>query len=170
MTDSPRPASRPAALVLGVIIILLGLVFLLDKFFRFLSIDRLWPLFMLIPAVLLAIVWVEKGREAAGVVVPITILVFYAGYFIWLNYTSWGYSGATWPNYLIGPGLGFLILYFIERNSALLIPAAVLLGLAAVFYGVFFGNTLAVGILLLGTGLFLIVRAMWMLRLRKKAD
>ena len=170
MAETPHPASRSAVLVMGAILTLLGVVFLLDKFFSFLSIDRLWPVFMLIPAVLLALSWAQKGREAAGLIVPITILVFYAAYFLWLNYTSWGWSGVTWPNYLIGPGLGFALLYVIERRTELLIPAFVLLGLAAVFYGAFFQNTWAVGTLLVVAGLALIVPAGFSRARKKELD
>ncbi|MEI6613641.1 MAG: hypothetical protein WCL37_01975 [Chrysiogenales bacterium] len=133
MNENGLNGSRLAALGGGIIITLLGLIFLLDNFYNFLSVGLLWPLFMLIPAIPLGLAWAEKGKAAAAVVVPITILVFYSAYFLWLNYTSWAYSATTWPNYLIGPGLGLLFLYLIKRKGGLLVAAFILLGLAALF-------------------------------------
>jgi hypothetical protein len=161
MAAYEHKGSRVVALAGGLILTLLGLVFLLNNFYGFLSMEQLWPLFMLIPVIPMAAAWAEKGREAAATVVPITILVFYSGYFLWLNYTSWGYSGTSWPNYLIGPGLGFLFLYFIERKGALLVPAFVLLGLAAAFYGAIYGNSLVLGGFLILAGSVLVLRN-WM--------
>lgn len=159
MTETKDIRARVAALAGGVVLALLGVLFLLNNFYHFLNAERVWPLFLLIPVIPLAIQWLEKGREAAGAVIPITILVFYSGYFLWLTHTSWLGAGTTWPNYLIAPGLGFLFLYFIERKTGLLVPAFILLGLAAAFYGAIYNNSLplggflvlAGGILVLGT-------------------
>jgi len=158
MTDTKDPRARVAALAGGVILALLGVLFLLNNLYHFLNAERVWPLFLLIPVIPLAIQWLEKGREASGAVIPITILVFYCGYFLWLTHTSWMGAGTTWPNYLIGPGLGFLLLYFIERRTGLLVPAFVLLGLAAAFYGAIYNNSLPLGGFLVAAGLILVLR------------
>ncbi len=159
MVETSDRRMRWTALAGGGILALMGVLFLLNNFCHFLDAGRLWPLFLLVPVIPLAINWAEKGREAAGSVVPITILVFYCAYFLWLTHTSWAGAGTTWPNYLIGPGLGFLLLHFIEHKRALLVPAFILLGLAAAFYSAMYSNSLplggfliiAGGILVLGT-------------------
>jgi hypothetical protein len=152
MAESKNPRVLAAALTGGVILALLGVMFLLNNFYRFLDAERVWPLFMLIPIIPLLINWLEKGREAAGAVIPITILSFYCGYFLWLTHTHWAGAGSTWPNYLIGPGLGFLLLFFIERKRSLLIPAFILLGLAAAFYSAIYDNSLPLGLFLIIAG------------------
>jgi len=126
--------TRMAALAGGVVLAALGIMFLLNNFCRFLDAGRIWPLFLLIPVIPLVIHWLERGREAAGAVLPITILVFYCGHFLWLTHSHWAGSGTSWPNFLIGPGLGFLFLYFAERRPGLLAPAFVLLGLKQTAY------------------------------------
>ena len=159
MAESKEPRTRTAALTGGLLLVLLGVLFLANNFYRFLDVERVWPLFLLIPVIPLALNWMEKGRTAAGAVIPITILVFYCGYFLWLTHTHWAGAGTTWPNFLIGPGLGFLFLYIIERKGGLLVPAFILLGLATAFYSAMYGNSLplggfliiAGGILVLGT-------------------
>lgn len=158
MNGNESRGSRRSTLLAGVLLAVAGVVFLLNNFYDFLFIDRLWPLFLLIPVAVLALAWADKGREAAGVVIPIVILTFYAAYFLWLNYTSWANSGTTWPNYLIGPGLAFVAYYFVERRAELLVPAFVLLGLASVFYSAMYDNTLIIGGFLVLTGLIVLAR------------
>ena len=158
MTEPKDPRARVAALTGGIILALLGVLFLLNNVYHFLNAERVWPLFLLIPVIPLAIQWLEKGREAAGAVIPITILVFYCGYFLWLTHTSWMGAGTTWPNYLVGPGLGFLLLYFIERRTGLLVPAFILLGLAAAFYSAIYNHSLPLGGFLIAAGLVLVLR------------
>jgi hypothetical protein len=157
MTETNNGGTRAAALTGGIILALLGVLFLLNNFYRFLDAEQIWPFFLLIPAILLAINWLGKGREAAGAVIPITILVFYSGYFLWLTHTHWLGAGTTWPNYLIGPGLGFLFLYAIERKGGLLVPAFILLGLAAAFYSAIYSNSLPLGAFLVLAGALLVL-------------
>ncbi|NUO81687.1 hypothetical protein HUU05_16580, partial [candidate division KSB1 bacterium] len=43
-----------------------------------------------------------------------------------------------WPTFLAGPGLGLLAMYFGgRRETGLLVPATILIGLASIFYFVF---------------------------------
>ena len=160
MADNKDLRTQAAALTGGAILVLLGLLFLLNNFYRFLDAERLWPLFLLIPVIPLAINWLQKGREAAGAVIPITILVFYSGYFLWLSHTHWLDAGTTWPNFLIGPGLGFFLLYVIERKGALLVPALILIGLAAAFYSGIYDTSLPLGAFLILAGGLLVLRGM----------
>lgn len=156
MADTKDPRARVAALTGGIVLALLGILFLLNNFYRFLDAERFWPLFLLIPVIPLASQWLEKGREAAGTVIPITILVYYCAYFLWLTHTSWLGAGTTWPNFLIAPGLGFLLLFFIERRTGLLAPAFVLLGLGAAFYSAIYDNSLPLGGFLVLAGAILV--------------
>ncbi|MCU0275502.1 MAG: hypothetical protein MUF02_01355 [Acidobacteria bacterium] len=157
MTDTKDLRARMAALAGGAVLVLLGVLFLLNNFYHFLDIRRTWPLFMLIPVIPLAIQWIEKGRAAAGAVIPITILTFYCGHFLWLAHSSWAAAGTSWPNYLIGPGLGFLFLFLIERRAGLLVPAFVLLGLGTAFYSGIYGSSLPLGGFLVLAGVILVI-------------
>jgi len=64
----------------------------------------------------------------------------------------------TWPNFIIGPGLGFLGLFIVTRNWAYLIPSSILLLLAAIFYSAVIENTIFVGILLIVLGLVFVLK------------
>lgn len=149
--------ARMAALAGGIVLAALGVLFLLNNFQRFLDAGKVWPLFLLIPVIPMAIRWLEKGREEAGLVVPITILTFYCGHFLWLTHSHWRGAGTTWPNFLLGPGLGFLFLYLIERRPPLLAPAFILIGLAAAFYGGIYGTSLPLGGVLILAGVILVL-------------
>lgn len=157
MTDTKDLREKMAALAGGALLTLLGILFLLNNLYHFLDAGRTWPLFLLIPVIPLAINWLEKGRSAAGAVIPITILTFYCGHFLWLTHSSWAAAGTSWPNYLIGPGLGFLFLYLIERRAGLLVPAFVLLGLGAAFYSGIYGSSLPLGGFLIVAGSVLVL-------------
>lgn len=156
MAEMKDRRARVAAVTGGIVLALLGVLFLLNNFYRFLDVRRTWPLFLMLPVIPLAINWLEKGREAAGAVIPITILTFYCGHFLWLTHTHWAGAGTTWPNYLIAPGLGFLFLFFIERRPALLLPAFILLGLGAAFYSAMTGSSLPLGGFLVAAGAILV--------------
>ncbi len=157
MSETKDSRTRAAAITGGIILALLGVLFLLNNFYRFLEAERIWPLVLLIPVIPLVINWVEKGREAAGAIIPITILVFYSGYFLWLTHTHWMGAGTTWPNFMLGPGLGFLFLYIIERRGGLLVPAFILIGLAAAFYSAIYEISLPLGAFMVIAGGILVL-------------
>lgn len=161
MADKKEPESKLGLVVFGSILVGVGILFLIVNIIPHLSVGKLWPLFLLIPVAILIMVWIQDKEKSMGVVFPITVLVFYCGYFLWLNFTTWAYVATSWPNFLIGPGLGFLALYIFTRKGEYLVPAFVLLILSAVFYAAIIENTLIVGILLVIMGLFLIFRPLF---------
>jgi len=140
-------------LAMGVILICIGILFLLDSLVPWLRLDYTWPFFLLLPAAVLVLIWIRRGKSAAPLVFPITLLLFFSGYFLWLNHVGWWHADTTWPNFLVGPGLAFLALYFVRRRSGLLIPAFILIGLAAIFYVEFARNTWFMGVVLMVAGI-----------------
>ena len=147
-----------SSFVLGAILVGVGILFLVVNFIPYLSVARLWPLFMLVPVAILAAVWLQYKDRAVGVVLPVVILIFCCGYFLWLNFTSWDHVETTWPNFIIAPGLGFLGLYLATRKWVYLIPSFLLLILAAIFYAAIIENTLIVAVLLILMGVLLILK------------
>lgn len=145
-------------LVLGSILVGTGILMLAANIIPDLGMAKLWPLFMLIPVAVLIAVYLQDRRKIAAVIFPVILLLFYCGYFLWLNFTTWEYAATTWPNFLIGPGIGFLGLYFASRKWEFLIPAIILLMLAAIFYAAIIENTLIVGIVFIAIGLLFILK------------
>jgi len=157
-------------LVLGSVLVGVGLLLLVANIIPYLGVAKLWPLFMLIPAAVLVAVYIQDRRKLAAVILPVIILVFYCGYFLWLNFTTWHYAATTWPNFLIGPGLGFLGLYFAARKWEFLIPSIILLMLAAIFYAAIIENTMIVGILFIAIGLLFILKPLILAFTKKKNE
>lgn len=162
MENKKEPKFKVGMVISGAIFIGVGILFLVVNVIPHLSIGKLWPLFMLIPVAILVTVWIQDKERSAGVVLPIIILFFYCGYFLWLNFTTWAYTATSWPNFLIGPGLGFLGLYFVTKKGEYLIPSFILLLLSAVFYAAIIENTWIVGILLIAMGLILILKPLFL--------
>jgi len=69
-------------LVFGAILVGIGILFLATNIIPILSVEKLWPLFLLIPVAILVAVWMQARERAAGVVFPIVLLAFYCGYFL----------------------------------------------------------------------------------------
>jgi len=168
MVEKKEQALNVGMLILGIVLLGTGILFLAANFVTYLSVAKLWPLFMLIPVAVLLAVGMQYRDKLPAVILPVIILTFYCGYFLWLNFTSWGYAANTWPNFLIGPGLGFLALYFLTQKSEFLIPTFILLILSASFYGAILGNTLIVAILMMAMGVVLVLSGI--IKGKKKDD
>ena len=158
MEEKKSKEFRTGSFVMGAILVGVGILFLVVNFVPYLSVAKLWPLFMMVPVAILIAVWLHYKEKAVGVVLPVVILIFYCVYFLWLNFTSWNHVETTWPNFIIAPGLGFLGLYFAARKWEYLIPSFLLLTLAAIFYAAIIENTIVVAVLLILMGLLLILK------------
>jgi len=158
VTETKANFAQIKRIFLGGIFIGIGLLFLLDNLFYALSIGRLWPLFLLVPVAILMAIWLQDKNKYAAVLFPVTTLIFFMGYFLWLNFTSWFQVETTWPNFLIGPGLGFLALFLAKKEWGFLIPAITLLILAGIFYSDILDTTLVFSLGLIATGIFLIIK------------
>ncbi len=158
MSDEKKLNGKLVSVVFGSILIGVGLIFLVGNIFPSLSIGYLWPFFMLVPVGILIPVWLMDRKGNAGVLIPIVILTFYACYFLWLNFTTWENAEWTWPNFLIGPGLGFLAVFFANRQWGFTIPAFILLAMSAIFYAELIENTLILALVLMAIGLALIFK------------
>lgn len=121
------------SLIAGLVLIVAGLVILgnnlgfFDISFRF-----IWPWFLIIGGGLFLVGWMAD-RENYGLLMPASILLVYGFLFLYSVYGDWR-IGNLWPFFLIGPGLGFLLMYFFgKKEEGLLIPAGILLGLGLIF-------------------------------------
>jgi len=158
MSEPKASENRLGAVVVGSVLVGVGSLFMVINLIPRLSMARLWPLFLLVPVAILIAVWIQEKDRGSGAVFPIVVLLFYCGYFLWLNFTSWRHVAVTWPNFLIGPGLAFLALFLVRRQMEYLVPASVLLVLAAIFYAALMENTWFIGITLVVIGVLFILK------------
>ncbi len=147
------------SLIWGIILILIGFLFLghnLDWFY--LEWEELWPLLMIAGGVFFWIGWIAKRREI-GLLMPGTILITYGLLFQYCAVNGWYWMDDLWPVFLLGPGLGFLFMYLLgERESGLLVPAAILIVLSILFWSghEFFGYFWP--LVFIGIGIYLLLR------------
>jgi hypothetical protein len=170
MEEKMSKENNFGVLILGSILLGVGILMLAANIIPHLGMAKLWPLFMLIPVAVLITVYLQDRTKLSGVIFPVILLVFYCGYFLWLNFTTWHYAATTWPNFLIGPGLGFLGLHLTTRKLEFLIPATILLMLAAIFYAAIIEDTLIVGIFFIAMGLLFIFKPLILAVIKKKND
>lgn len=124
---------RNRSVITGLLLIGVGALFLADNLhlieFRW---DKVWPLVLMIGGVFFWVSWLSN-RKDIGLLMPGTILFVYGGIFLASEYywVRWDY---LWPFFLIGPGAGFLLMYWLgERDRGLLIPGGILTGLGVLF-------------------------------------
>lgn len=122
------------SLVTGIILIALGIILLGDNLGLFyVSMDTFWPWFMIAGGALFLVGWMSN-REKYGLLMPATILLVYGFLFLYTSYDRWWRMEDLWPFFLIGPGLGFLLMYQLgTKERGLLVPASILLGLGIIF-------------------------------------
>ena len=126
--------NRSKALGLGLIF--LGVVFLLENLtvIRF-NFFQIWPVFVILGGVgFLLGFFINKKNY--GLVMPGIILIIYGSLFMYCNIMGWEYMQSLWPVFLLGPGLGFFVLYFAgQQDKGLLLPGGILtvLGLLFIF-------------------------------------
>ncbi len=124
-------------IIMGSIFVLLGLVFLAAQFYDF-SWEELWPLFMLAAGAGFLVGYFANRRNY-GLLMPATLMLLYGSLFQYCAMTGdWHQMEYLWPTFVLGPGLGLLMMYLGgRRESGLLIPSTILIGLSAIFFVVF---------------------------------
>jgi len=153
---------------LGIIFVALGTVLLISNIYRwnFLSINNLWPFFILIPGLVLEWSYFFKARDRS-LLVPGGILTTLGLLFFFETFTGWQFSAYTWPFYPLSVAIGLFQLYlFSNRPWGLLIPVFILSTISIVSYSLIFLQALQIWvdfgltapIILILFGLFIIFR------------
>lgn len=153
----------------GYFLIGIGAIFVLTTYLNIpLAIDKLWPFFLLIPAIFFHVLFFMNPKpQRAGLLVPGGILLVYAPLFFFSQIFLDGDMSTTWPFFLLGPALGLTELYiFGGRKIGLLIPIGILTAVALVFLAANLMSSQVGGIL----GLLLIVLGGYLVSRKKRDD
>ena len=156
------------ALYTGILLIMLGGFFLLAQTTGWLHLGwKLWPLLVLgvgLAFWLPLVIWWDRRKELAGLVVPGTIIAGNGALLLYQslsgNWSSWAYAWALEPIFV---ALGLLCLYFLShRERGLLVAAGIVGGVGLVFLVIFasaFGGVIRfVGpVALIGLGLIILL-------------
>ncbi|EKQ57020.1 MULTISPECIES: hypothetical protein [unclassified Clostridium] len=150
----------------GFFFIVIGILLFMSRLLhiQLFGMDRLWPLFILIPGLSFNFAYFAT-RTNPGVLVPGGILTTLGLLFFFETITNWHFAGYTWPIYPFSVAIGlFQLYYFGGRKRGLLIPICILTIIPAVsFASMLFGNifrvintTLVVPAILILVGIALI--------------
>ena len=143
--------------VQGLTLIVLGAVFLVFNLSS-LSLRDLWPAFFLALGLYFVVLYVID-RQNYGVLMPASIFLVMGAMFQYCQVEGWWLMRELWPLFLIGPGLGFFLLYFFgKKESGLLIPAYILTGLGILFLLIESEGWYLWPLLLIAAGVILLVR------------
>jgi len=125
---------KTSDIIIGIGFIILGLIFLFENFgYIEFDFEEIWPLFVILGGCAFWVGYV-KDRKNYGLIMPGTILFIYGLMFWYCSFEGWYYMGILWPGFLIGPGLGFFLMYLLgEKEKGLLIPATILTGIGILF-------------------------------------
>lgn len=144
----------------GVLLVIIGAVFLAVNLLG-IGWRTLWPLLFFAGAAVSFVIFLADRRNY-GLLMPATILLIYGALFQYCALTGWWRMSELWPAFILGPGLGLFMMYcFGKRENGLLIPAFILIGLAAVFFvafGPFRSYSRYWPILLIAAGALLLLR------------
>ncbi|MBN1399732.1 MAG: hypothetical protein JXA74_02780 [Anaerolineae bacterium] len=166
-----------ASLYIGLLLLALGGFFLLASITedlggplgQALGWGGLWPLIILVVGVafwLPIFIWWDRREQLAGLAIPGAIVTVNGLLLLYQNMTgdwdSWAYAWAVEP---MAVGLGLLCLYLLtpERPRGLLVAAAIVGGVGALFFIIFgsvFGGAIRIAgpVLLILIGLLVILR------------
>jgi len=110
---------------LGIVLIILGLIFLLHNL-DIIWVSEWWPIILILIGVLFFMGWV-RDRQQTGMLLPAGIFLVIGAQFLFIH--------ASWPIYILAPAVGFWLMYLLgERDPGLLIPAFILTIVALVFW------------------------------------
>jgi len=125
---------KTSDIIIGLALIILGALFLSDNF-GYLDLDfgKIWPLIIVVAG---GGFWIGyfQNRKNYGLLMPGTILIVYGLIFWYCAQEGWYNMQYLWPGFMIGPGVGFFMLYLLgDKEKGLLIPAAILTGMGLIF-------------------------------------
>jgi hypothetical protein len=116
----------------GIVLVVVGVLLLIVNFTT-ITIARIWPGFIILPGLLFLTQFIQD-RSQYGLLMPFAILTTIGGLFLYCTFFGWHLMSELWPIFIAAPGFGFLLMYFFgKRDPGLIIPATILLAVAAIF-------------------------------------
>jgi hypothetical protein len=155
--DFFRERKNIGLLIAAAVLISLGLIFFYCEVFGWESMEFLWTLFVLAPGLGFFFAFF-KDRKSIGLLMPATILTSYGLLFLYCEIVGWEQMEYVWPVFILGPGLGFFLMYYLgTKEKKLLIPGSILVFIALINIGLADVGSFFWPVLLIGIGLFLLL-------------
>ena len=125
---------KTSDMVIGVGLVILGILFLFENF-GYIAFDfqDIWPGCVILAGAGFWIGYIQDKKNS-GLLMPGTILIIYGLMFFYCSVEGWQSMSYLWPLFIIGPGIGFFMMYlFGQKEKGMLIPASILTGLGILF-------------------------------------
>jgi hypothetical protein len=120
------------SVITGVALITIGIIFLLPNFTE-LSLRQLWPVLMIGPGILFFVSFLAD-KKSYGLLMPGSILTTLGLLFLFCTIFGWDWMEELWPFFLIGPGIGFCLMYYLgKKEIGLLVPGIIFTFLGIIF-------------------------------------
>lgn len=126
-------AQAKSSFTLGVILIAIGVLFLLEKYSYF-DMEVLWPLIFLVLAGMMLSLYFANRQKNAEALIPFGIFLVFWIVFETCAVAGWDLMAYLWPGFIFAPGFGLFLVYLQKRDTRVLIPVGVLIGMSAVFF------------------------------------
>ena len=165
---------RGISIGIGMLLVVLGVLFLLGQIFGFQLGQWLWPLFIIIPGVICFVGMLLGGKSAGGLAIPGSVVTTVGLILLYQNtfnyFESWAYAWALIPTAV---GVGMLIHGAWSERPALVQNGRRVAGIGIAMFligGVFFELVIGIGryghgisgilwpALLIGAGIALLLR------------
>jgi len=141
----------------GIVLIILGILFLALNLSD-IRLREIWPLFFVALGLYFVFLYIVD-RKNYGVLMPASVFVTMGGAFLYCTMEGWHAMAMVWPLFLIGPGVGFFLLYFFgTKEQGLLIPGYILTGLGVLFLIIFAEGLYLWPILLIAAGVLMLLQ------------
>ena len=125
---------RKRQVVPGLIMIMVGIVFLLINFGALdLDWEVLWTWILIVMGVIFLLGFIFD-RSKAGLIMPGTILLTIGVVFNIHTRYDWAKMDHLWPFFILAPAFGFFAMYFFgKRDRGILVPAVILTIIGTIF-------------------------------------
>jgi len=125
---------RKRQVVPGLIMIMVGMVFLLGNFGALdLDWEILWTWILIVMGVIFWLGFIFDRRKD-GLIMPGTILLTIGIVFNISARYDWAFLDSLWPFFILAPAFGFFAMYFFgKRDRGILVPAVILSIIGTIF-------------------------------------
>ena len=124
-------------LIIGILLIVLGLVFVFDNL-NIWTLESSWPSILVLVGLGFVLGYLSS-RNNYGMLMPASVMILSSiPLFICSVSGHWNRMVELWPIFLLGPALGFFLMYFLgPRDRGLLLPAYILGAMGILFLFIF---------------------------------
>ncbi|URA10441.1 hypothetical protein [Thermospira aquatica] len=146
-----------SVIVTGILLIGIGLAFLLETFIPGLKAFSLWPLFLLIPVILM-LSEVKSRKDLSSKIFGITYLLYLVVFFIVLNTLGWHHMSTLWPHFILAASVGLFAEFVVTLEVSKLWEMATAVVIAAYFLVPGLSFRVLAGVLLIFWGIWLLIK------------